>query len=147
MFNRILIICIGNICRSPMGEALLADNLEKRGIDAVVHSAGLGALVDHPADPMSQELMQERGIDLSQHRARQLTPAMVMDYDLILTMEEEHVKAIEAMVPGARGRAHSIGKWGEFDIPDPYKQSRKAFEHALQLIERGLNDWQQKIWK
>jgi protein-tyrosine phosphatase len=71
---------------------------------------------------------------------------MIMDFDLILTMEEGHVKAIESLIPGARGRAHRLGKWGDFDIPDPYKQPREAFEQALKQIERGLNDWQQRFW-
>ena len=144
MFNRILIICMGNICRSPMGEALLARRLQEYS-EMMVASAGLGALVGHPADKMAQELLLEQGIDISAHRARQLTSAMLRQADLVLVMEAEYKKAIEALDPCARGKVYRLGEWGNFDIPDPYRQSREVFEHALQLIQQGVADWSSKL--
>lgn len=146
MFNRILIVCIGNICRSPMAAALLQQSAKEQKTNIVVESAGISALVGHPADTTAQVLMQERGLDISAHRARQLTPRMIMDFDLVLAMESGHVKAIENMAPSARGRIYRLGKWGEFDIADPYRKSRQAFEEALVMIERGLKDWLPRIW-
>lgn len=146
MFNAILVVCVGNICRSPMAEALLADRLRRRGATVKVESAGLGALVGRPADPTAQELMSERGLDLSRHRARQLTPEMVRAFDLVLVMESGHQKAVEGMVPSARGRVHRIGRWGSFDVPDPYRQDRAAFERSLALIERGVDDLEKAFW-
>jgi protein-tyrosine phosphatase len=73
MLNRILVVCIGNICRSPMAESLLAQRLSGRSPDIWVGSAGLAALVGRPADPIAQTLMQERGLAISDHRARQIT--------------------------------------------------------------------------
>ncbi|MFN2187137.1 MAG: low molecular weight protein-tyrosine-phosphatase [Candidatus Promineifilaceae bacterium] len=145
MFNRVLAVCVGNVCRSPMAAALLADHLgEERGI--VVHSAGLGALIGCPADEMAQALMRDRGIDLSRHRARQLTPAMVLDYDLILVKETSHIKAIEAMQPSAHGRVYRLGHWSDVEIPDPYQKSITEFENTLELIDRSLMDWRIKFW-
>jgi len=95
---------------------------------------------------MSQELMQERGLDLSKHRAQQLTPELITQSDLILVMEAVQQKAVESMMPSARGRVYRIGKWGEFDVPDPYRAPKEKYQLALQLIEQGLKQWNEKIW-
>jgi protein-tyrosine phosphatase len=146
MFGRILTVCVGNICRSPMAEAELMARLRKRGTQAVVESAGLAALVGRPADPIARELMLERGADISVHRARQLTPELTRSFELILVMDAEQQRAVEAMFPGARGRVHRIGRWGAFDVPAPYRQDRPAFERALQLIVRGIDDLEKAFW-
>ncbi len=146
MFSRILTVCIGNICRSPMAEALLKDRLAKRGVRATVESAGVGALVGHPADPQAVALMQERGLDITAHRGRQLTPDMIRAFELILVMEADQQRAVEGILPSARGRVHRIGRWGNFDVPDPYRKDREAFERALALIDRGLDDLERAFW-
>jgi protein-tyrosine phosphatase len=129
-----------------MAEALLADRLKRRGLAVKVASAGIGALVGRPADPIAQELVAERGLDLSAHRARQLTPDLIRSFELILVMEAEQQKAVVSMLPAARGRVHCIGRWGKFDVPDPYRQPRPAFERALELIERGIDDLEKAFW-
>jgi protein-tyrosine phosphatase len=146
MFNRVLIVCAGNICRSPMAEVLLARRLRDLGRAPLVESAGLSALAGWPADPIAQELMAARGLDLSRHRARQLTAEQVHASDLVLTMEADQQRAVEDQVPGARGRVHRIGRIGRFDVPDPYGQGRAAFEQALAMIERGLAELQDVFW-
>ena len=87
MIQSLLTVCIGNICRSPIAEGLFRHYAEENGLDMQVSSAGLGALVNHPADPFSVELMDEIGIDITQHRARQITPQIVAESELIITME------------------------------------------------------------
>ncbi len=129
-----------------MAQVLLARALHDRGIDAVVESAGLGALVGRPADPLAVELMRSRGLDLGGHRARQLTAEMVRSFDLVLTMDENQQRAVESMDPSARGRVHRLGRVGKFDIPDPYRQGREAFESSLALIERGLGELDKIFW-
>ena len=139
-------VCTGNICRSPMAETLLASQLRSRGTGAVVESAGIAALVGSPADPIAVELMRERGLDLGNHRARQLTPELVRTSDLVLVMESGQVGYVEELFPPARGRVHRLGRIGVFDVPDPYRRGRTAFENALALIERGLTDVERTFW-
>jgi protein-tyrosine phosphatase len=146
VFTSILTVCMGNICRSPMAEAALADRLGRRGVAAVIASAGITALVGRSADPIAQELMAGRGLDISGHRARQLTPELIRSFELIVVMEKDQQKAVEAILPSARGRVRCIGHWGGFDVPDPYRQGRPAFELALALIERGLDDFEKAFW-
>ncbi len=129
-----------------MAEAVLADRLRKRGIQAAIASAGIGALVGRPADPIAQELMAERGLDISAHRARQLTPDLIRSHELILVMEADQQREVEAILPSARGRVHRIGRWGDFDVPDPYRRDRDAFERALALIDRGVDDLERAFW-
>lgn len=144
MFNSILVVCVGNICRSPMAEALLRDVLKDKGV--TVSSAGIGALVGHPADKTAQELMRERGLDIGAHRARQLNAQLLREHDLVLVMEPWHQRDIEAMHPFARGKVHRLGKWGEFDVPDPYRKPREAFEQALAAIDTGIEEWKTRVF-
>ena|SRR3990167_745544 len=147
MIQNVLIICIGNICRSPIAEALLASRLKDSHPDVKVSSAGLGALVGRPADPISVELMQARSIDISLHRGRQATHELIFSSELILTMTTDQQQQIEKMYPNTKGRVHRIGKWDEFDIPDPFKRPRVIFEQTLVLIEQGIETWLERLWK
>lgn len=130
-----------------MAEGLLRDRFAHRGLEARVESAGLGALVGHPADPTAVELLAKRGIDISAHRARQLTPELLASAELVLVMETAHQRDLERLMPSTRGRVHRIGRFGGFDVPDPYRQDRAAFERALELIERGLGDFEKVFWR
>ena len=134
---------MGNVCRSPMAEALLRKRLADQNIQ--IASAGVGALVGHDADDTAKELMNERGIDISEHRARQLNAELLSEYDLVLVMEAEHLEAVHSIALSSKGKVHLLGKWSDFEIPDPYKQPRHEFEVALELIERGVNEWIEKI--
>jgi protein-tyrosine phosphatase len=111
-----------------------------------VRSAGLAALVGEPADPFASALLAERGIDLSAHRAQQLTAAMVEEVDLVLVMERRHATDVEALTQAARGRVHLVGRFGGFEVADPYRKGREPFAEALALIDRGLADYQQRFW-
>ncbi len=128
-----------------MAEALLREELAKTGEGYDVQSAGLGALVGHPADETAQKLMRRIGIDISGHRARQLDSDLVHWADLILVMETSQKKTLESSEPSARGRVYRLGEWGDFDVPDPYKRPEEAFEQALTLISQGVSEWIPKL--
>ncbi len=127
-----------------MAEALLGDALRGQE-DITVESAGLGALVGHPASDYAVELMHERGIDITSHRARQLDPEMVSAADLILVMELGHKKAIDEMDQAARGKVHRLGEWQDREISDPYRQSKAVFAEVLKNIEDGVADWVERL--
>ena len=125
----------------------MAEAVLRRRVPSIeVSSAGIAALVGRPADPLAVALMVERGLDISSHRARQLTASMVEATDLVVVMEQRHVADVEALTPAARGRVHLLGRFGRFEVPDPYKRPRESFEEALKLIERGVSDFQQRFW-
>ena len=144
MIRHILVVCVGNICRSPMAEALLREALREQQ-DIIVESAGLGALVDHPASEHAVTLMRERGLDITGHRARQITPDMVHAADLVLVMEAGHKRAIDINEPEARAKIYRLGEWQDRDIKDPYRQPREAFEAALADIDEGVAEWARRI--
>uniref|UniRef100_A5WC16 protein-tyrosine-phosphatase n=1 Tax=Psychrobacter sp. (strain PRwf-1) TaxID=349106 RepID=A5WC16_PSYWF len=140
-FENILVVCVGNICRSPMAEALLKQRFPDKNID----SAGVGALVGHGADPAAIEIMQQQNIDITDHVAKQIDEDLALKYDLILTMSAGQNKWIEERFPFCRGKTFKLGHWRDKDIADPYKHEMSAFKTAYQDIVKGIEDWQDKI--
>ena len=139
--QHILTLCIGNICRSPLAQVLLARELP----DCNIWSAGLSALVGSPADPASVQIAQEHQLDLSAHRAQQVTHVMCQQAELILVMEQAHKNWLEQLYPSVRGKVFRLGQYGQFDIADPYRQPREAFDTAYQGIAQGVADWLTRI--
>jgi protein-tyrosine phosphatase len=144
--TKVLFVCIGNVCRSPMASALVSPRLASYHPALHAESAGIEAMVGWPADPLAVSLLRERGVDISGHRARQLDADMATSFDLILVMDDEQQRAVEQICPPARGRVHRLGRFGGFDVPDPYRKPRAAFESSLALIERGIEDYVRAFW-
>ena len=138
MITSVLVVCIGNICRSPTGERLF-----KRALpDLDVRSAGLGALVGHAADRMASEVAAAQGLSLEGHQAQQLTAEMCRHVDLILVMEKRHIEQVNRIDPAARGKTMLLGHWlNQKEIADPYRKSREAFEEIYGLLENATQKW------
>ena len=140
-FDNILVVCVGNICRSPMAEALLKQRFPNKNID----SAGVGALVGHPADPAALEIMTEQQLDITKHVAKQLDEILAKKADIIFTMSDGQTKWIEERWPFCRGKTFKLGHWKNKDIADPYKHEMSAFETAYQDIVESLEQWADKV--
>ena len=136
MISSVLVVCVGNICRSPTGERLLKRALpEKR-----IASAGLSALKGYPADQTASEVAARHGLSLEGHHAQQLTASMCRDFDLILGMEKRHIEQVNRIDPAARGKTMLLGHWlNQQEIADPYRKSREAFEEVYGLLENVLS--------
>lgn len=139
----VLTLCIGNICRSPIAQGLLAQQLPQH----TVLSAGLSALVGQGADPLSVQVAAAHGVDISTHRAQQITSFLCQQADLILVMEQMHKTQLEQQFPSVRGKTFRLGQYSQFDIADPYRQPLQAFETAYAAIAQGVSDWVPRIQK
>lgn len=140
MFNNVLIVCVGNICRSPVAEELFRHKFQGRR--PRFSSAGIGALVGNPMDATARQVLIDHGIEPGAHRARQVDKAMLHQADLILAMEQSHIQRLRQIAPEVHGKTFLIGKWqNDTQIPDPYRQARPAFEHVHALLEKSVNSW------
>ena len=141
-----LVVCVGNICRSPVGERLLAAKLSERDGKVTVSSAGIGALVGHGADETAAAVAEAHGISLAGHQARQFTREIGAVHDLILVMEPGHRREITRLNPDLSGRVMLFDHWrGGKGIADPYRLSRQFHEEVYSLIDAAATDWANRL--
>jgi protein-tyrosine phosphatase len=141
---RVCLVCLGNICRSPMAETVLRAEVAAAGLDGavVVDSAGTGDWhVGDTMDPGARDALARRGHDGSAHRARQFEPSWLAERDLILAMDSRNLANLRSMAR-AQGedtdRIRLFGKVGEIggqDIPDPWGGGPDEFGHVLDLLD------------
>lgn len=142
MFETILVVCTGNVCRSPIAEGLLKAKLP----DKTVLSAGTMAMVGQGADPLSVEVSAAQGLDIAGHRAQQLTPELLQAADLVLTLDGSHSDWITRRYPQYRGKVHKLGKWQQdADVPDPYRRPRAVFEAVYAQMDSQVQDWLRRL--
>ena len=138
MFGSVLVVCVGNICRSPLGERVLARALP--GLR--VSSAGLAAVVGQGADEDAAKVAAEVGIDLSGHVARQLTPEIGTAHDLILVMEPGHRAEIFRRFPALSGRVMLFDQWtGGQGVADPYRRALDVHRATRDKILAAAEPW------
>jgi protein-tyrosine phosphatase len=139
MSNRVLFVCTGNLCRSPMAAALLRHRL---GDAVVADSVGLLAPEGSPIDPRAETALAARGISAGPHAARRPTLADIEHADFVLAMEKRQIAALCALMPRARGRTFLLGKWhDDTEIPDPYGRDADAFDECCRLIDDAVGRW------
>ncbi|WP_237735360.1 protein tyrosine phosphatase [Serratia fonticola] len=141
MFDTILVVCMGNICRSPTGERLLMKYCQ----DKKIESAGIGALSGHAADETSARVALAHNLSLDMHIAKQLTRKICQDNDLILVMEKKHIDLVCNIAPEVRGKIMLFGHWTLKEIPDPYKKSEETFQLVYQLLDEAAEKWAQAL--
>lgn len=139
---RILLVCTGNTCRSPMAAGALKQLLGADGDRIVVESAGTAAWEGQPATEGSVQVAGQAGVDLAGHRSRRLTPAMVRASDLVLVVERSHLAAVGAL-GGDLDRTHVLSEWPAgggpgLDISDPFGASIEAYEECWRRIQHHL---------
>ena len=138
---RVCLVCLGNICRSPMAETVLRDGLARAGLDGAVEvdSAGTGDWhVGGPMNPSARAALARRGYDGSAHRARQYERSWLARHDLLLAMDASNLASLRRLAgaaDGARIRLFAeVAGGGGGDIPDPYGGSAADFDHVLDLL-------------
>lgn len=136
---RIAVVCLGNICRSPVADVVLNDRLAAAGVDATVESFGTGGWhVGEPMDQRSAATLTAAGYDPSRHRAQQFRDAHAAAYDVVLAMDSSHHRELTALgVPAERLLMfRAFDPEGPGDVPDPYYGGPQGFDDVLAMIER-----------
>lgn len=138
---RVLFVCLGNICRSPLAEVVVRDRAEKRGVEGMFHfeSAGTGSWhVGNGADPRSAETADKYGLDLSLHRAQQITRARVGNWDWYVAMDGyNYGDLLDMGVPEGQlllMRQFEPGHDVAPDVPDPYYGGPDGFDDAYRML-------------
>lgn len=142
MFNRILVVCDGNICRSPTVAAMLQSLRPEKSIT----SAGLVGLEGQGMEPTAKMVAESNGLACGPHVAKKLTAELCHDSELILVMESRQKDRISQRFPEASGKTFLLTQWnGKNDIPDPYKRGRDAFERVYPMMEIATRAWAKKL--
>jgi protein-tyrosine phosphatase len=145
----VLVVCTGNICRSPTGEGVLRERAKARGAEQLVQVASAGTHgyhVGEPPDSRAIDHASRRGYDLSVQRAAQVTRKDFETYDYILAMDRGHLRILRGMQPA--GSRASLGlflaassRWKDEDVPDPYYGGPQDFERVLDMVEEASEHW------
>ncbi len=143
----VLVVCTGNICRSPMAEALLRARLDRdeERCDWHVSSAGTRGLGGRPASPYAVAEMEERGLSIRGHRARRVSAKLMEAADLVLVMTRHQAEALSGAFPDEAGKVHLLSEMigRDYDISDPYGGTRLEYayiaEELEQLIDAGYD--------
>ncbi len=150
MYERILVLCTGNICRSPLAEAMLRLQLQAdgRGLATQVQSAGTRALVGKPVDETVLYVARRHAQlvdELGKHRAQQVNGSLLWWADLILVMEPAHVRQLERLDPQAVGKSRMLGYWTHQTIKDPYLKHESVYQETHGLVEQAVSSWRAAI--
>ncbi|MDG2208639.1 MAG: low molecular weight phosphotyrosine protein phosphatase [Flavobacteriales bacterium] len=137
--KHVLVVCLGNICRSPIGEGLIRHHAGIAGLSLQVDSAGTSGLHAHePPDIRSQEVMLQHKLDIGNQRSRQLTTQDLNLFDVILVMDHENLKEAQALGSGdADIKLFVTGQ----NVPDPYYGGEQGFKQVYEMLDRAAEEW------
>jgi len=151
---KILMVCLGNICRSPLAEGIMKAKLKSKGLDGYVDSAGVISYHSgEPPDNRATQVARNNGIDITDQRARQIKKSDFSEFDLILTMDRS-VHQDVLSIAGSAGESGRIHMFTEFaglgknkDVPDPYWGGSDGFEKVFNLIDSACESIISRIEK
>jgi len=146
--KKILFVCTGNTCRSPMAEGLLKKMAQEQQLPVEVQSAGLAAFAGVPAAPEAVEACRERGVDLSTHQTQPLGKTLVVESDLILTMTDKHKEMILKKMPALGEKVSMFSEYagaGIEDIDDPVGQPVEVYRKVLDQMQGYLTKSLEKL--
>ncbi len=139
---RLLVVCLGNICRSPMAEGALRQRLREAGLEGSVEvdSVGIGDWhVGDPPDRRAIDCAARNRVDIGALRARQLCPDDFLRSDVILCADRSILRHVRLLAPeGLRGQCMLLSQYagqGEIEVPDPYTGGAREFDHAWALVD------------
>lgn len=142
---RIAVVCLGNICRSPMADVVLNARVLEAGLDDAVEVVSAGTGGWHAGDPMDRraaDLLTREGYDASRHRAQQVQPSWLDELDLVLTMDRDNLRDVRSLGAGGIDDAR-VRPFRDFDpddpggeVPDPYYGGASGFRDVLAMVER-----------
>jgi protein-tyrosine phosphatase len=142
IFNNILVICVGNICRSPAAERILTKKLPGKSI----FSAGLAAVVDHGIDENVCSLLLDNGYEVDSHKAKKVNSKLIASADLILVMEKSHKNTVMKHYPESSGKIMLLGKWlDNMEIQDPYRKSSDAYQQVFEQLQNSCMTWYERL--
>lgn len=145
MSHSVLFVCTGNVCRSPMAEALFNAKAKRLGENGawIARSAGTWALENQPASGHAITTIKERGLDLTPHRGHQITADDLLQSDIVIVMTQNHREALAAEFPLHKNKIHLMSEIDGrvYDISDPYGGILSEYQVCAQkleeMIERG----------
>ena len=142
---KVLFVCSGNICRSPMAEGVFKHHVKRAGLDGIIASDSAGTHdyhVGEPPDPRAQRAAGRRGYDLSTQRGRQVSRADFDEFDYLLAMDQTNLRVLERLCPSQHG--HKLKLFMEFgaddalrEVPDPFYGGDQGFERVLDMVEEA----------
>jgi protein-tyrosine phosphatase len=149
----VLVVCTGNICRSPTAEGVLRHRIRERGLESRIGVKSAGTQDYHlgeSPDARSMRHAAKRGYDLSAQRAMHVSPQDFDAYDYILAMDRGHLRMLQQMAPeGSRARLglflEASARWKGADVPDPYYGNVEGFELVLDMVEEAAERWMERF--
>lgn len=145
--TKLLFVCTGNTCRSPMAAALAQTEIAERGLDWQVESAGIYASDGMAMSPLARQALTRRHIVLAPHKSKAIRPEMIAESDKILAMTRHHADDIIRQFPEAKGKVEVLGAYLEAsgthvfdgcDIVDPFGQSDDVYEAVAEQIHEAV---------